>query len=371
MAGTISVVALDDGTNVARARFRDTDGVTREIRRTGRTKGDAKRRLQQAIRDRSAVASIGMLSGQSTVDELLDAWWCAKQETSRKLATGTRDIYEDIMSRIISPGLGKNRLHELTTGSLERFILGERRRASAQAELARTILKQALDHAARHDAIAANPMVSVSKVARKRVEPTVLTIEQLTALRAMAASMRQNTWLADIIEVQLGLALRIGETLALRTEDIELLESADALVRVCGTVITPRREPPRRQGHTKDGPDGRRSLVAPGWVGEILTRRAALAGPSGLLFASRNDTILDPHNVRETFRKHLDAAGLPRVKLHSLRKTALTVIAESNGIQAAADYAAHSSSDITARHYVASRDFVRDQRSALKALAPG
>ena len=57
---------------------------------------------------------------------------------------------------------------------------------------------------------------------------------------------------------------------------------------------------------------------------EALRNRAMPAGPSGLLFASRNDTLLDLHTMRESWSHIREAAGLGWMKPHRLRKTALS-----------------------------------------------
>jgi integrase len=355
----------------ARTRFRDTDGVTRPVERSGRTKGAARAALAMAIRDRKARAAAGELTPESTVTELLAVWWPRKLANFPDLSVATKASYEDIMSRIVIKGVGALRLREATTGRFDTWLISERRQRATQADLARTILKQAFDLATQRDLVAGNPLSAVSKLKKRKPVPRAISVQELAALRDAVRGMRQNTWLADIFETQLALALRIGEALAITVDDLDLDNPAGPHVRIAATVITPHGQKFSRQSHTKDGPDGRRTLPAPTWVAEILRNRALLAGPSRLLFATRNDTLLDPHNVRESWRNIRDSVGLTWLTPHHLRKTSLTKIAEVFDAATAAKFADHKSVAVTQRHYLERGETMGpDVRRALDELAP-
>lgn len=189
-------------------------------------------------------------------------------------------------------------------------------------------------------------------------------------MRKAVAGMRINTWLADTFEVQLGLALRIGEALALRVENLDLDNPAGPRVRVEATVITPTGQKHSRQEHTKDGPDGARTVVVPDWTVPILKNRA-LISKSGLLFETRNATLISPRNFRESWRQIRDQAGLGWAKPHHMRKTALTTVARELGEEVAQRMADHKDIATTRAHYIeASENIGPDARSALNQLAP-
>lgn len=358
----------------ARCRYRGADGITISIERTGATKAKAKTALDAAVEIRKN-AGDGELSGTSTIAELMRVWWSWKQETS-ELSAGSRANYNDVVSRIIIPGLGSVRLHEATTGRMDKWLVTERRKRVGQAEIARTLLNQAFAFAAQRDAVSGNPISSVSKPKRATPVPRALTVAELETLRDAVRGMRQNTWLADLFETQLVVAGRIGEVLALTVDNLDLDHldedgQPEPQVHIVATVITPTGVKHSRQLHTKDGIDGRRTVTVTDWVAAVLRNRALLAGPSGLVFSSRNDSLLDPHNVRESWRNIRGAAGLSWMTPHHLRKTALSRIAEVFDIETASRFADHKGIEVTRRHYIEKVAAVGpDVRSAFTDLAP-
>jgi integrase len=330
--------------------FRDSDGITRPIERNRKTKADAERALKVAIRDHETAARVGELSGESTIAQLMEVFWAWKLAT-KKLAAGSKTNYADVITRIIVPGLGAIRLREATTGRLDTWYLRERETRRAQAELAKTLLNQAFKLAARRDALPYNPMSGLSVPDEDRTPVRALTDQELETMRNAVRTMRQNTWLPDIFETQYTLGLRIGEVLALTVDDLDLHNEDGPIVHINSTVITPTGKP-ERQPHTKDGPAGRRPVVAPDWVAELLDVRALAAGTNGLLFPSRNGTLLDPHNVRESWRNIRAQVGLEWVTPHHLRKTAAARVEAMFGEEITSVFLGHKSVDVTRKYYI-------------------
>ena len=339
------------------------------MERTGKTKAAAKSLLDAAVKARANSGDVD-LNSETTIETLMNTWWPWKLETS-KLSAGSQSNYADVISRIIIPGLGAVKLREATTGRMDRWLVEERRTCVGQAEIARTLLNQAFAFAATRDAVTGNPVANVSKPVKVKPKPRALTTAELVALRDAVRGMRHYTWLADAFEPQLGLAGRIGEIAALMVENLDLDNPISPRVHIVATVITPTGTKHSRQLHTKDGEDGRRTVIIHDWLVPILSNRALLAGPSTLLFASRNDTLLDPHNMRESWRNIREAAGLGWMKPHHLRKTALTKIADVFDIETAAKFADHKDSAVTKRHYVGTPLVPGpDVRTAFDDLAP-
>jgi hypothetical protein len=57
------------------ALTRDYDGRVRTVERTGRTKTAAETALKVALRDRNRVTTRGLITGDSRVSVLADAWY--------------------------------------------------------------------------------------------------------------------------------------------------------------------------------------------------------------------------------------------------------------------------------------------------------
>jgi len=369
--GVISVAGAP-GEFTARARFRDSDGIVRPIERTRTTKGLARTALAGALKERAMRSRDSELHGDSTIAQLISIWWDWKLVDSPALAAGTKIKYIDIMERMIDPGIGNLRLREASTGRIDRWLVQERRARAAQSDLARTILNQAFTYAARRDAVPGNPVSATSKTKAVKPQPRALTDDELVRFRAAVRAPRKrgNTYLPEVFEVQLGLALRISECLSLMVDDLDLDNVAGPRVNIRSTVCAAA-TPIFRQPHTKDGVDGRRTLIAPDWVVNILRRRAAEAGLSGLLFATRRDSLINPHHVQQAWVRLRDAANLSWVTPHALRRTAISRIASAHGAEAASAFVDHSSVSITERHYIEAQEQLSpDVRSALNGLAP-
>ena len=185
--------------------------------------------------------------------------------------------------------------------------------------------------------------------------------------------MRQNTWPGDIFKVQLGIAGRIGEVLALTASDLDLNHPESPRLIIAATVVTPANLKFHRQPHTKKGPGGAREVILPDWILPTLRRRAALLAdnPESLLFVTRNRTLLSPHTVRESWRNVRTAAGLEWMSAHNLHKTALSEINDVFGIEVASGFVNHDSPVITETYYTGKEIApTLDARVALDRLAP-
>lgn len=268
---------------------------------------------------------------------------------------------------------GSVRRAEITTAFLNMWLTREASSRRAQADLARSILRGAFDFAIDAGLLPTNPLPirrrRGGRAKTSKAKTRVMTLEDLTRAREALHSMRQASYLPDAWEVQLALATRIGETLSLHRDDLE--ETEDGLVVWIRThIITPLGERHRRVAYTKTGEDGVRPLLAPFWVEEILRVRATVAGDSGLLFVSRDGTLIDPHWARDSWRTIRKRVDLDWVKLHNLRAVALTAIIEEHGVEAAAAYGGNSPA-VVRKHYDGRTQSVQDARAALESLSPG
>src|SRR5205085_209989 len=108
------------GSYRARGRYRDYDGKTRQVEASGRTKGEAERRLRESLVDRSYSVTEAEISPDTKVRVLAEAWWSDFQ--SREPATGTLRLYRGRLDGVILPALGELRVRELSVGTLHRHM---------------------------------------------------------------------------------------------------------------------------------------------------------------------------------------------------------------------------------------------------------
>jgi integrase len=166
-------------------------------------------------------------------------------------------------------------------------------------------------------------------VKERRYRPTVYSAEQVNALfEATRGDRLHALWV-----LILGAGLRLSEALGLLWEDVD---TATGTIRVRHQLNRP------HGGGWELGPlkseRAERSLKLPGFVRDALRdHQTAEAiggrGQSGFVFATGNGTPYNGPNVRRSYHRALEAAGLPRIRIHDLRHSCATLLL-SRGVPA-------------------------------------
>lgn len=369
--GRIARTEVESGRWVARARYRDHDGRTRQAECWGKSGAAAERALITALTARAAPAAED-ITPETRMTVLADAWLAEVERSDRASNTVVR--YRDIANRHVVPGVGGLRIREATVGTLDRFVRAVNdRTGAATARGVRVVLAGMLGLAARNDACPRNVVRDTTAVTTARKEVKVLTDREVRTLRAALAAdqLAVRADLVDLVDLLLGTGLRIGEALAVRWADVDLGAAVPTVV-VNGTVI---RDPARGlivQPHPKSA-SGRRRLMLPGFVVAMLMRRQLAmveSNPLDLVFPSSVGTLREPQNVHRQWRAARDRAGLPWVTPHTFRKGVATVIGAGD-LRAAADQLGHSGTAVTERHYIARTHDGPDVRSVLGQFGQG
>ncbi|MCC8929743.1 tyrosine-type recombinase/integrase [Rhodococcus sp. I2R] len=386
--GKITRTELKDGGGkstgvwVARTRYRDYDGVTRQVKANGRSGAKAEAALKVSLRDRQRSQGGNGLTGKSTVGELL-ALWITTPPPRGVRSPQTLSGYQRCIDKIIAPGLSKVRLHEATTGRIETFLRAVRTDSGKRD--ARGILSQAFALAARLDAVDYNPVADTSRAPTSSNPARALTIADVHELRRRVLAWQDRDLgdgtkrfgperahdLAEIIDVMIGTGTRIGECLALRWQDIDGLNgSGPVVVTVTGTLVELAGTGVFRQDHPKTA-SGRRTVTIPGFSADALRRQRDRGIPSseGLVFPSRLGTPRWPGNVRTSWRQ-VRGEDYSWVKPHSFRKTVGTMVERELGLSAASAQLGHSGSAVTEKHYIQRANMAPDVSSVLDKLAP-
>lgn len=95
----------------ARCRVRDLDGVTRAVKATADTAGEAQRRAQEKVRDRATPGG-GDLTRATRMADLAAAWLVGMGEG--KVEGTTADVYRRAVRAYLLPALGDLRVWEVT-----------------------------------------------------------------------------------------------------------------------------------------------------------------------------------------------------------------------------------------------------------------
>ncbi|WP_033197177.1 tyrosine-type recombinase/integrase [Agromyces italicus] len=380
--GDIAVLSLGGGRFRAVTRFRDWDGQTRRVTVTAASRNAARSALKVELASRMRVGDSTDLTADSPFTMLAEAW-LEDLMLDPDRALSTKEVYASELRGLVLPTFKEFTIREVTVGRIERFLKAQRAVSYTKAKHSRTMLSMVLGFAVRRELIPRNPIKEVSRMKAPKRTPKALTPEQIAAIREAARNYRTSAdtmgpksdgLVRDLVEVMLGTATRIGEVLALRKCDVDMTADPPR-VHINGTVIVRTGVGVLRQDHPKTH-ESNRVIAVPAFAAEVIRHRLTITGGNGdesLLFATRAGTPLTPNNIRRTFRKILESAGLKDMNIspHAFRRTGATLLAKELGMQAAADMLGHTSTSTTKAHYAEPDRTVKSAPAdVLQQLAP-
>ncbi|TYL51668.1 site-specific integrase [Nocardioides sp. BGMRC 2183] len=360
--GSINVRRKGARRYMAHARFRDADGLLREVKATAATRNKAVADLKERLLNRPGYGQGGVLDLRSPFTDLAELW--LSDLAGRDISEGTKDNYRDDLRLHVRPFFEHYTLGEITTGRVEVFLKREAEVSYSRAKHSRTLLNQLFGFALRHDAIGRNPVEGTSQLRKPKGSPQALTLEQIAAIRSAAARWRTgpdtkgpkpDDKVRDAIEILLGTGMRPGEVLALRPLDVYDGRNG-MIVHVRGTVVLRKGEGTFRQDRPKTDASVRQ-IPVPEFAAKVIRRRLSLMTPEQrewTIFHNRHGGPLTMANFRRTFRAFLELAGLEHsgISPRWYRRTGATVIARGLGVDAAALHLGHTSTAITEGHYI-------------------
>jgi integrase len=299
-------------------------GGERKTLGTVRTKREAQKLAAQGQVDLAAGRLVS--SPRQTVAEYLAAWLEVKQPSVRYKTYVT---YRTAIGHA-TKHLGHLRLDALRPAHIEQCERELRQDKGARCvQQVHSVLHNALRRAVQLDLIARNPTEAVIPPRPTRSERPTLSLEQAHAF----FEATRGEWLHALYVTLACTGLRLGEALGLCWEDVDLE----------GQMLRLRRSQQREtgKGFVLDDlktPKSRRVVPLMAVTVEALrTQRTRqreqrlLLGSDwtncGRVFCSEVGTPLDPANVRRHYYAQLAECGLPRVRLHDLRHTAVSVMA--------------------------------------------
>lgn len=384
---------------IARCGFRDYDGVTRLVERSGPSKAAAERALKQAIRDRAHQGRSGDINPDTKVKVAAEAWWKTFCRLAREL--NTLDQYQKQLKQHVLPAVGNLRCRELSVAIAENFLRTvEDKHGKAVAKLVRTVLSNICAFAARMGAMDRNPVRDTTPVSTKpkKGPPLALDAHEIRQLRAYATyhPLADERAVPEVIDFMAATGLRIGECLAVLAEDVDI---AEGTISVCGTVISVsgmgvmiKREPKTTAGNRtlalptwaipsvracvaravtitatvfKDPDNGTTHLLLPSgptkrsrktaeqWLADKLARGNYSTAEVSLLLPSVTDGIWDPSKVSRCIKDVFVLAGIPDNTSHILRKSVATQMDDAGySARVIADQLGHADPAMTLRVYL-------------------
>ncbi|MGJ9414350.1 tyrosine-type recombinase/integrase [Aeromicrobium sp. CF4.19] len=333
----------------ARTKYRDEDGMLRDVERFAPTKAKAEAALKRAVKERQAPAGKTDMRADMTLVDAGGVW--LERRVKREdggLSQSTRDQYAANFARYVQgstiQGLTLREVNRVA--ALERYLQGiADSHGTGAAKTARSVVSGILTEAVRLRVLPFNacrevrPAKASERKATDRDTTRALTREERERfLQVLREDDRAEV--VDVIDLGhfiAGTGVRISEALQQRWEDIDL----DA-----GTV--------RVRGTKTEASD--RTLHLPAWLLDRLTARDENADTFGLVFPSPRLTdqkVRDRRNIARELRRVLDAAGLEWATPHTFRRTVASDIdAAGLSIALAANVLGHADPAMTARVYL-------------------
>jgi integrase len=319
---------------VYRAKFRDAEG--RQVQQTLGRKQDGWNRqraerelgklLDKVERERWRKPTRERLS--ALIDEYLDEYLL-----SRGRRRSTVLDYTNTLRRHVLPTLGDIELAELEARPelLDRYISAKRREKLAPKTIANHLrtLSAMFEYARRRRRMAVNPVGLLEPLSVPTPDTPVLREEEVAALlnaykvQEQASDAEEALWWAlarRLTAFALGTALRRGEVLGLRWEDVEMLEQH---LHVRRAFVRGEMGEPKSKA-------GRRTISYGPRTADVLEEQfqaSLYRSPDSLVFCHPQlGTPLEPSKVSGYMRNAIKKAGIERPirPWHELRHTALT-----------------------------------------------
>jgi len=269
----------------------------------------------------------------------------------------TQKLYPHLLRRHMLPVFGDRPLCDIRRVDIQRFVTEKMTRQNLSWQTAvhlRNLMSGTLERAVEWGFLEANPgrRIKVPPMQRRR-KTLVLTLEELATL---LQSLQEPVRLLAITLAMTG--LRIGEVLALRWKNVDFDKS---LIHVREAVYEGNLSSPKSKSSIRDIP------IGPSLKQSLLERRTT-APAEAFVFASRNGTPLDSHNLLgRVLKPACKRAGLPSISWHSFRHTLATLLSDlGESLKTAQAQLGHARLSTTAEIYT--HAVPASQRAAVEKL---
>jgi integrase len=271
------------------------------------------------------------------------------------LRASTYESYDDLVTLHLIPGLGRIALAKLGPSDVQAFLNAKLASGLSprRVQYMHAVLRRALKTAERWGLASRNvaKLVDPPRVPRHEIAP--LTQEQAGQLLAAAGDDR----LYALYALALATGLRQGELLALRWQDIDLVERwlsvRHTLARVGGKLILlePKTDRSRR---TIALPQTAVAALRAHRTRQRMERLVAGARwvESEHVFATTIGTPIEAGALTRSFQRALARANLPHTRFHDLRHAAATfLLGQGFGLEDVKNLLGHSSIVLTSNTY--------------------
>lgn len=301
----------------------DVLGRRRETWLSAASRAEAEVLLRDETKRRRAAPA----QTRETVGQYVTAWL-----DTLDVGPGTWPRYRQHVTVRIIPSFGAVPLADLTPQAVRLAMLdwaGSPQTRGGTLRLLRAAMKQAVaDRRIAHDPTAGIPYPRVAQH-----EARTLTGAEARHLMDTVKGER----FAPILVLSLGLGVRRGEALGLRTQDVDLVKGEVRIaksMRYIAPMLRAEGEGPYRLTGTKTG--GTRTVPVPAFVADVLRdrleerdreqREAKVYAPNDLVFCDTAGNSVPLETLRHWYLDALKRAKLPALRWHDLRASTATVL---------------------------------------------
>lgn len=334
----------------ARITIQTPDGPKRKSLGWVKTRDEAHAMKIEAL-SRDGRRKFTLDAERVSVAEYLSDWL---RNTARLNVSGdVYRLYDREVATHLNPHIGAIKLSELKSLHVRMVKQELLDSGLAEATVAHTLgtLSTALNQAVEDEVISKNPARSVKRPKKRGDAMQILSEEQAGALVAHVSGTRHEA----LYQVAVKLGPRLGELAALFWEDIDFGASTLTIRRSVQT-----RRASAEWSATKSGAE--RRILLPPTIEASLKRHRSMQAEAKLKAKSWEDPrLVFPNTFGRVYRRSsmyhdfialLGAAGLPRIRFHDLRHTAITLMLKNGvDIRTVADIAGHADPAITLRRY--------------------
>jgi integrase len=362
--GKVKQRELAEGLWEARTYFRDYDGKSRLVSRRGRSGPAAERTLKKAFTERAKSRSPA-LDRDTPLRVVAERWFTEIEEAvlADELSPNTSRLYRCYLDFHMLPAVGDVRISEAEVPRLDLFMRSPKERnGTSVAKTCRSILPGFRGYAVRHGAINHIPIRDIGRIrgTNRKIKARSLTVAECVAWLARLeddeVAVRRD--LPDLTRSLLAIGVRIGEAIAVSSDEINLDESTVAIdykiIRVKGRGLVRVPRPKSDAGH--------RTLPLSLFAIRMLRRRGQLRA-DGPPFPDARGAWRDPSNTSRDLREARGSDEFAWVTSHVFRKTCATILDESElSARQIADQLGHAKVSMTQDNYFGRR--LTDRRTA-------
>jgi integrase len=309
------------------ARWREptlsNDGNIRDVQRSeviGFVSELSKSKAQDLLDTKLRTINAGSHRPQSTMlfKQFIEDFW--RPGVLSVLKPGSARYYGVQLDRHVLPVFGSKRLCEISRVDVQCFVADKRKRGYSGSSIRgmRTALGKALQSAVEWGYVEQNAARGISIGSREpKTERLYLSAaESVKLIASLGAPVR------TVVLVTVLTGLRIGELLALRWKHLDFLCGT---IQIRETVSEGKFGTPKTKSSRRDIPMSEPVQKAL----EAQRSRSRQTGSEELIFATRNQTPLNPKNLlRRVLRPACVRLELPLVTWHSFRHTHATLLGE-------------------------------------------